>query len=170
VVKPAYASIRECRAADLAHCDELGSQLHIEHCRNELKRMRRGEAVILVAVDESDLPVGKLHVDFVGRESGRVATIGAAAVAPSLQSRGIGTALMHAAEAVIRARRLAIAELGVEDVNPRARRLYVRLGYQPVADETFSYEVEGADGTPTRVSNPGTRMRKRLACEALLAP
>jgi ring-1,2-phenylacetyl-CoA epoxidase subunit PaaD len=163
VVTPAYASIRECRESDLARFGELGSPRHIQHCRSDFERMQRGEALILVAVDEQDAPMGKLHVDFVRRAAEQAATIGAAAVAPSLQGRGIGTALMDAAETVIRERGLVFAELGVEDLNPRARRLYERLGYRPIGEETFSYEVGSPESPPTLISSPGTRLRKRLA-------
>jgi ribosomal protein S18 acetylase RimI-like enzyme len=49
-------------------------------------------------------------------------------VRPALQSCGIGTILILAAEQRIRARGLRRAELGVEESNPRARALYERLG------------------------------------------
>jgi ring-1,2-phenylacetyl-CoA epoxidase subunit PaaD len=160
---PAYAAIRECREDDLGRFDELGSPLHVQHCRLEFERMERGEVLILVAVDEGDAPVGKLHVDLVSRASERAATIGSAATVPALQGRGIGTALILVAEERIRQHGLLFAEIGVEDANPRARRLYDRLGYRAIADETFLYEVEGRDGAPTLVSNSGARMRKRLA-------
>jgi ribosomal protein S18 acetylase RimI-like enzyme len=51
------------------------------------------------------------------------------AVHGALQSCGIGTLLIEAAEQRIRARGLHRAELGVEECNPRARALYERLGY-----------------------------------------
>ena len=56
-------------------------------------------------------------------------TIWMLAVHPALQSCGIGTVLIRVAEQRIRARGLRRAELGVEDSNPRARSLYVKLGY-----------------------------------------
>jgi ring-1,2-phenylacetyl-CoA epoxidase subunit PaaD len=158
----AHAEIRACRETDLARFGELGSPRHLEHCRRDYERMLRGETLILVAVDDEDAPVGKLHVDFVRRADLGAALIGAAAVAPALRCRGIGTALMRAAEDAIRARGVAFAELGVEDPNPDARRLYERLGYGPIGDDTFSYEVDGPDGEPALVSVRGTRMRKPL--------
>jgi ribosomal protein S18 acetylase RimI-like enzyme len=158
MVTRAYAAIREGREDDLGRFGELGSLLHLQHCRLEFERMRHGEVLIVVAVDEGDAPVGKVHIDFVERATERVATIGSAAVQPSLQGRGIGTALIHAAEIRIQERGMQVAEVGVEDGNPRARRLYERLGYDEFARDTFTYEVDG----PTLVSNPGARLRKRL--------
>jgi ribosomal protein S18 acetylase RimI-like enzyme len=162
MVTQAYASIRECREDDLAWFWRLGSTSHLQHCHREFARAQSGETLILVAVDENDAPIGKLHIDFVQRASEQAATIGSAAVLDSIQSRGIGTALIHAAEARIQERGLHAAEVGVDDENPRARRLYERLGYREFARETFTYEVDGPTATPVVVSNPGALLRKRL--------
>jgi ribosomal protein S18 acetylase RimI-like enzyme len=47
-----------------------------------------------------------------------------------LQGLGIATMLIGVGEQRVGARDLAFAALGVEDDNPRARRLYPRLGNQ----------------------------------------
>jgi ribosomal protein S18 acetylase RimI-like enzyme len=112
---------------------------------------------ILVAVDDDDLPMGKLHLDFVTRAAHREAVLIAAAVNPKLQSRGIGTALMGAAEELVCSRGFGGIVLGVEDANPRARRLYERLGYEAFGSDDFKYV-----GAP--VPNPGVWMRKELEC------
>ena len=72
-----------------------------------------------------------------------------------MRRRGICTALMRAAEVFASEEGFAALELGVEDTNPDARRLYERLGYRSVARMDFLY-----DGAPT--PNPGVLMRKEL--------
>ena len=62
----------------------------------------------------------------------RAALIGVA-VDDGWRGRGIGTALMHAAEAWARDRGFDTLELDVADANGDARRLYERLGYGLVA-------------------------------------
>ena len=53
--------IRACEARDLAHFGRFGSPGHLRYCRDEFAR---GDAVlILVATDDHDEPIGKLHVD-----------------------------------------------------------------------------------------------------------
>src|ERR1022692_3556307 len=47
-----------------------------------------------------------------------------------LRSHGIGTAIIGAAEALARERGRSQIGLGVDDDNPRAAALYLRLGYQ----------------------------------------
>jgi ribosomal protein S18 acetylase RimI-like enzyme len=149
-------AIRSCEERDLDHFGAFGAAVHVDYCRDQFRRGR--EAVtILVAVDDDDLPVGKLHLDFVTRAAHREAVLVAAAVKPELQSRGIGTALMGAAEDLVCERGFYGIVLGVEDFNPRARRLYERLGYVAFASDDFKYI-----GAP--VPNPGVWMRKELEC------
>ena len=126
----------------------------MQYCRDEFAR--RDELEILVAVDGDNRPVGKLHLDFAAHASERVALLVAAAVAPARQRRGTGTQLMDAAENAVRERGLDTIELGVEDHNPDARRLYERLGYDVVGTSEFVYP-----GAP--VPNPGVLMRKSIA-------
>jgi ribosomal protein S18 acetylase RimI-like enzyme len=149
-------AIRACEERDLEHFRTLGSAQHVEYCRQQYARGENA-LTILVAVDETDVPVGKLHLDFQTRAKQRDAVLIAAAVRPELQSRGIGTALMAAAEELTCGRGFDAIVLGVEDWNPRARRLYERLGYTAIARDDFKYV-----GAPE--PNPGVWMRKGLTC------
>jgi ribosomal protein S18 acetylase RimI-like enzyme len=63
-----------------------------------------------------------------------------------LQGLGIATMLIGAGEQRVRAPGLAFAALGVEDNNPRARRLYQRLGYQGAGRQHASWETEDDTG------------------------
>ena len=143
-------TIRRCEERDLQHFAAFGSERHVEHCRATF-----GEGVpILVAVDAYDVPVAKVHVRLDAERE--AAWIEAAAVMPELQRRGIGTALIRAAEALAAENGFPAVELGVEDSNPAARRLYERLDYRSVSRMDFVY-----DGAPR--PNPGVLMRKALA-------
>ena len=153
MVATAFA-IRRCDERDLDDFDRFGSPAHVQYCRDEFARVDALE--ILVAVDDEDRPIGKLHLDFAAHAPERVALLVAAAVAPALQRRGIGTQLMRAAEDAVRERGFDTIELGVEDHNPDARRLYERLGYRVTGTSDFVYP-----GAP--VPNPGVLMRKAIA-------
>jgi ribosomal protein S18 acetylase RimI-like enzyme len=155
VVTQAVA-IRPCEERDLEHFGAFGSEHHVQYCREEFGR-GASAVTILVAVDENDAPVGKLHLDFEGRAADRSAVLIAACVRRERRRRGIGTALMHAAEELVCSRRFDAIVLGVEDSNPGARRLYERLGYEVFATDDFKYL-----GAPT--PNPGVWMRKELEC------
>jgi ribosomal protein S18 acetylase RimI-like enzyme len=75
---------------------------------------------------------------------------------------GLGTLLIEAAEARIRARGIAIATLSVETNNPLARDLYERLGYAPCRERHASWESERADGSSFTYETTVTELEKRL--------
>jgi ribosomal protein S18 acetylase RimI-like enzyme len=150
VVTAEPITVRPCEERDLEHFGAFGSDLHVEYCRGELAHARK---VILVAVSDDDMPVGKIHIHLDHAEG--TAWLEAAAVARPLQGQGIGTSLVNAAEALAAERGYRTVELGVEDSNPKARRLYERLGYRSVTRNDFQYV-----GAP--VPNPGVTMRKEL--------
>ncbi|WP_244210860.1 GNAT family N-acetyltransferase [Amycolatopsis kentuckyensis] len=150
--------IRDLTEADLPDCGWSGSRLHLEHVAQEL---RRDDADYLVAcAARSGRPVGKGLIDY--RQTAGAGTIGQLAVHPVLQSCGIGTALVLAAEDRIRARGLRRAELGVEVDNPRARKLYERLGYVAYGCQPDGWDEEGPDGSIRRRETTCTLMRKPL--------
>ena len=149
-------AIRPCKERDLDHFGAFGSPEHVRYCSQQYGR-GADALTILVAADENDVPVGKAHLDFEIRALERTAVLIAAAVTPAAQGHGIGTSLIGAAEELVCSRGFAAIVLGVEDSNPRARRLYERLGYEAFARDEFEYL-----GAP--VPNPGIWMRKELEC------
>jgi ribosomal protein S18 acetylase RimI-like enzyme len=151
VVTAEQVRIRACEERDLEHFGVFGSDIHVQYCRDEFAQTGK---VILVAVSEDDVPVGKIHVHLDHADD--TVWFEAAAVARPLQRQGIGTSLVRAAEALATERGYGSVELGVEDSNPQARRLYERLGYRSVARNDFQYV-----GAP--VPNPGVTLRKELA-------
>jgi ribosomal protein S18 acetylase RimI-like enzyme len=148
--------IRLCEERDLEHFHALGGSDHVRYCREQFARGPQA-CTILVATDEHDAPVGKVHLDLETRATTGEAVLVAAAVRSDRQGNGIGTALMAAAEEHVCSSGLDSIVLGVEDFNPGARRLYERLGYDEFARDEFKYV-----GAP--IPNPGSWMRKELVC------
>lgn len=101
-----------------------------------------------------------MRVDYTsGADTGvfsKLATLG------PLQGLGIATMLIGAGEQRVRARGLAFAALGVEDNNPRARRLYQRLGYLAAGREHAAWETEDDAGVIRLYETTLTILRKRL--------
>ena len=64
----------------------------------------------------------------------------------SLRSRGVGTALVRAAERLARERGIDVMGLGVGADNPRAAALYARLGYRPTVTYVDRWAYLDADG------------------------
>ena len=150
-------TIRDLTPEDLPWCSWSGSVTGIARA---LDRAGRGLADYLVVCPPSGHPVALCAVDYA--KSPSAGTLWQLAVHGALQSCGIGTILIQAAEQRIRARGLHRAELGVEEHNPRARALYERLGYTAYGREPESWDEEAPDGTITRYDTVLTLMRKEL--------
>jgi GNAT superfamily N-acetyltransferase len=86
-----------------------------------------------VVVGQLDAIGGRRHSAGSLRVPRRTATIGIA-VLDAWRGRGIGSALMLAAEDWARANGLDALELDVATPNEGGRRLYERLGYVPVSE------------------------------------
>jgi ribosomal protein S18 acetylase RimI-like enzyme len=152
--------VRDLGPGDLESCGWAGTATHLAAIARALERARLGEAEYLAACPPSGLPVGLGAIDYA--KTPGAGTIWMLEVHPALQSCGIGTVLIRAAEQRIRARGLHQAELGVEDINPRARALYERLGYAAYGSEPDSWDQQAVDGTISRYETTLTLMRKKL--------
>jgi len=91
------------------------------------------DAVVLAAVDAAGRGLGFVHIHatsdfFTGEKHGHVSDL---VVASAAEGRGVGRALMAAAEQWARYRGYRLLSLNVFEENHRARELYTRLGYQP---------------------------------------
>jgi ribosomal protein S18 acetylase RimI-like enzyme len=154
-------TVRDLTPADLPACGwSGGTATHLASIARELERARRGEVEYLAACPPSGLPVGLCGIDYA--KSPGAGTLWQLAVHGAFQSCGIGTGLIRAAEQRIRARGLHRAELGVEEINPRARALYDRLGYRAYGREPDSWDEEAPDGTISRYHTMCALMRKEL--------
>ena len=153
-------TVRDLTAEDLPSCAWSGSATHLASVAKALERVRLGEVDYLAVCPPSGLPVAIGGIDYA--KTPGAGTLWQLAVHGALQSCGIGTILIRAAEQRIRARGLHRAELGVEECNPRARALYERLGYVAYGRELQSWDEESPDGTITRYETVSTLMRKEL--------
>jgi ribosomal protein S18 acetylase RimI-like enzyme len=133
-------AVRDMTHDDLTECAWSGSPMHLAAVAQELDRAARGQADYLVACPPSGRPVAKGGITYqLAPGSG---TIWQLAVHPALQSLGIGTLLVDALEDRIRQRGCRFAEIRVEVGNPRARRLYERLGYVAFGEVPDSWPTE----------------------------
>jgi ribosomal protein S18 acetylase RimI-like enzyme len=95
---------------------------------------RPGEVVFLAAFANAS-PIGRLGLDFGRKGKEGVVHLWSFGILPSFQRLGIGTALIRAAEELASERGVATAEIGVEEWNQDARRLYERLAYRLSGEE-----------------------------------
>ena len=153
-------TIRDLTVEDLPSCAWSGGATHLVSVAKALERARRGEVDYLAVCPPSGVPVAIGGVDYAQKPG--AGTLWQLAVHGALQSCGIGTLLIQAAEQRILGRGLHRAELGVEEPNPRARALYDRLGYVAYGRAPDSWDEQDADGTVFRYETMCTLMRKEL--------
>ncbi|MEV1065580.1 GNAT family N-acetyltransferase [Streptomyces sp. NPDC050263] len=152
--------VRDLLPRDLPACTWSGSATHLRHVERELVRAATGEVDYLAVCTPVNLPVAIGGIDY--QVSGEAGTLWQLAVLPALQSRGLGTLLIRAAEQRIRNRGLRRAGLAVEEDNPRARALYERLGYVAYGREPDAWDEEGPDGSIRRHETMCVLMRRDL--------
>jgi ribosomal protein S18 acetylase RimI-like enzyme len=92
----------------------------------------RGDDVVFLLALANGRPVGRLGLDFGRKAQEGIVHLWAFGVLPSFQRLGIGAAMVRAAESLIAAapRGATIVEVGVDEWNHDAAKLYRRLGYR----------------------------------------
>jgi ribosomal protein S18 acetylase RimI-like enzyme len=145
---------------DLAGLAWSGNPAHLRSVAAALQRAAQGLEDYLVVRAPGGQPVAKMRADYTSQPGTGV--FSQLAVMGPLEGLGIATMLIGVGEERVRTRGLAFAGLGVEDDNPRARRLYERLGYQAVGRQHASWEYEDDDGVLRLYETTLTILRKRM--------
>jgi ribosomal protein S18 acetylase RimI-like enzyme len=153
-------AVDDLRADEIAGLTWSGNPAHLRSVAAALDRAAQGLEGYLVVRAPAGEPVAKMRVDYTSEDDTGV--FSQLATMDRLQGLGIATMLIAAAEQRVRARGLTFAALGVEDDNPRARRLYERLGYQASGRRPASWEYQDDHGVLRRHETTLTMLRKRL--------
>ncbi|MFH9266323.1 GNAT family N-acetyltransferase [Streptomyces sp. NPDC017546] len=163
--------IRPARAADLDLLERhLPSPGRTRRHAARFDRQEQGLSTFLTAWAD-DVPVGTAQILWQGcaapevqaRFPGCPELNGLGIWPPELRSRGIGTALIRAAEERVRAAGHALIGLGVDDDNHRAAALYLRIGYGETDCRYLDrYAFLDADGVRQEVADPARFLVKEL--------
>lgn len=163
--------IRECSEMDIDALDRFlptrpPRQVHAEH----FALQKAGRWTYIVAWDE-DVPVGVGVIRWEGwsDETAR-ATVPDCPELTNLQVHearrrsGVGTALIEAAEELVRARGFSRIGVEVADDNPKAAKLYARLGYADTGLRSESrYMYPDDSGVPREMVEYNALLVKALA-------
>ncbi len=134
-------TVRDLEPTDLGDLDWSGGSEHVRAMADALQASYAGGMNILVVALENGRLAATGAVDFrPDPEAGELTML---AVHEHLQSLGLGTRLVRALEKRVQGRGLDTARLSVEHDNPRARALYLRLGYREVGSRVESWPVAG---------------------------
>jgi len=159
--------IRPIRAVEVAALEWEGAYTHYRKVfQQTYEDVARGQRVMLVAVLGAQL-IGQVFIQLSSTER-RYADgysrgyLYSLRVRPEWQSQGIGTRLVKAAEIALRARGFTTAVIAAGKENPRAYRLYERLGYRSFADDPGVWYFQDVNGVQQSVNEPCWVMEKTL--------
>ena len=134
-------TVRDLEPTDLGDLDWSGGSEHVRAMAAALQATYTDDMAVLVVALANGRLAATGAVDF--RPDPAAGELTMLAVHEHLQSLGLGTRLVTALEKRIRARGRRTARLTVEHDNPRARALYLRLGYREVGSRVESWPVAG---------------------------
>lgn len=124
------AVIRPCRREDLSSLEWFGMfSFQRPVLRSTYERHERGEVVMVVAV-VNRVAAGLTWITLDRLDTDATAVIWGLRVHPLLQNKGIGSRLLRICEESAHKLGFRLAEIGVEEGNIGAYRLYDRLGYR----------------------------------------
>lgn len=157
--------IRWVRADDLPRLEWFGSYAHMRRLEEANYRdVENGVKAWLVA-EVNGFPVGhvKLNLRVEDRTRGNPrGYLFALRVFDPFQGLGIGTELIRSAEAWLRARNFRYVSIAVGKDNPRARKLYERLGYVVYREEVGRWQYVDLNGRLHRMEEPEFLLDKPL--------
>lgn len=160
--------IRRATADDIRKLEWGGEFWRLRgHFENAYAEQQAGRRLLLVA-DLKGYPVGRLFLQIARgnplfADGSTRAYLYALHVMEPLRGSGIGTALVDAAEALLRDLGFQWVTIAVEKTNEGALRLYRRLGYEVFRDDPGRWSYTDPAGETHHVEEPTWVMRKRLA-------
>lgn len=166
--------IRECREEDVPLLDRhmpppgdgfAHAPRYARHCH--------GSSTFLVAW-HGDRPVGSCEIHWAGCQAPEVTAVhpgcpevsGLGVWPGTLRERGVGEALIGAAERLTVGRARESIGVGVAKNNPRGEALFKRLGYQPLTPYLDCWSYEDSSGVAHRVADACLFMVKSLGAGA----
>lgn len=160
-------TLRLAERADLSKLEWFGQFTHYRNVfRHTFADQERGQRLMILA-DVNGFPVGQIFIhlsDARVREDRRERRgyIYALRVMEPLRGQGIGTRLILRAEELLIEDGYRWVAIAVAKDNPKARRLYERLGYILCSDDPGIWQYEDHQGEMQRVVEPSWVLQKRL--------
>jgi len=158
-------TIRPVRADDLPRLEWFGTYAHFRRLEEANYRDVEAGSKLWLVAEANGFLVGHLKINMrvedplCGNPRGYIFAL---RVFEPFQGLAIGTVLVRAAESMLRARGFRYVSIAVGKDNPRARRLYERLGYSVYREEIGRWQYVDLDGRLHRMEEPEFLLDKPL--------
>ncbi len=157
--------IRLATYDDLPKLEWYGQYTHFRAVyRRTFREMLQRRRLMLVAAC-NNFPIGQVFAQLGSADdppNARRAYFYALRVMEMFQGQGIGTHLLHEGEQLARDFGCQLAAIAAAKNNPRARRLYERLGYRVFAEDHGKWSYTDHEQRVHHVHEPCWVLEKRL--------
>ena len=159
-------TLRLATYSDLPKLEWYGQYTHFRALfRRTFQEQLQRRRLMLVA-DCNDFPIGNIFIQLSGEQrfndGRRRAYFYSLRVMDMFQGHGIGTRLLHEAEVLAAENRFRWATIAAARDNPRARRLYERLGYYVVAEDEGKWSYRDHENRVRYVHEPCWVLEKQI--------
>jgi ribosomal protein S18 acetylase RimI-like enzyme len=159
--------LRLATAADLPKLEWYGQFAHFRNLfRRTFREQQQGHRLMLIA-DCNDFPIGQVFVQLNSNESRlddsqKRAYLYSLRVMEMFRGKGIGTRLIQEAETTVSGMGYHSITIAAAKDNPEARRLYERMGYHVIAEDSGHWSYLDHRGIVQYVHEPCWVLEKRL--------
>ena len=160
-------TLRLARFDDLPKLEWYGQYTHFRNLFRRAYREQQHHRRLMLVADCNDFPIGHVFIQLHSTETGIAdgdgrAYLYALRVMDMFRGRGIGTRLMVEAESMLIERGFGWATIAVAKDNPDALRLYKRLGYRKIREDSGDWSYRDHEGATRYVHEPCWILEKKL--------
>lgn len=159
-------TFRLATRADLPKLEWYGQYAHFRtvfrRTFNEQEQRRR----LMLIADCADFPIGHIFIQLNSRrtlwDNHTRAYLYSLRVMEMFRGKGIGSRLINEAEAMVTELGCGWVSIAAAKENPRARRLYERMGYHVIAEDEGDWSYMDHEGKVRYVHEPCWVLEKKL--------
>ena len=159
-------ALRLATYSDLPKLEWYGQYTHFRTLFRRTYREQLQQRRLMLIADCNDFPIGHVFVQLNrgdgGRYGKRNAYLYSLRVMDMFRGQGIGTMLIREAEVLTAEQGFGWATIAAAKDNPRARRLYERLGYRVVGDDEGKWSYLDHENRMRYVHEPCWVLEKRI--------
>lgn len=152
---------------DLPKLEWYGQYTHFRALFRRTYQEQLQQRRLMLVADCNDFPIGNIFIQVAGGEQRysdgrRRAYFYSLRVMDMFQGHGVGTSLIREAELLATQYHLRWATIAASIDNPRARRLYERLGYKVIAEDDGKWSYRDHENRIRYVHEPCWVLEKRI--------